>query len=100
MNNGTNDKPFLPLTLWQLYFGSKVGQRERHDGYYGIHIYHNVLDLPGRHLTGPFSFMFGSRGQVVYMMPQRNLVVVRFGEKVQRLHSTLRGAWRSLERTH
>lgn len=100
MNNGTPEAPFLPREMWQLYFGSEVDARARHNGYYGLHVYQNILDLPGDHLQGPFTFLFGSRGQVVYIMPQRQLVVIRFGEKVQRLHSTLRAAWRSVERPH
>ena len=100
MRNGSKAKPFLPHGLWELYFGDHVDAASRHDGHYGIHVYQNILDLPGEHLKGRFTFMFGSRGQVVYMMPERDLVVVRFGEKVQRLHSTLRAAWKSVAINH
>ncbi|MEM8973170.1 MAG: serine hydrolase [Pseudomonadota bacterium] len=100
MRNGSQEQPFLPRKLWELYFGEHVSTAKRHDGYYGIHVYQNVLDLPGNHLKGRFTFMFGSRGQVVYMMPERELVVVRFGDRVQRLHSTLRAAWTSVPLNH
>ena len=61
-----------------------------------LQVYHNVLDRPGEALQGRFTYMFGSGGQIVYMMPQRKLVVVRFGRQMQLLHSTLYAAWRSL----
>ena len=55
-----------------------------------------MLDRPGEPLQGPFAYFFGSRGQTVYLMPERDLVVVRFGGKIQLLHSTLYGVGRSL----
>lgn len=41
------------------------------------------------------SFM-GSRGQITYLMPGKDLVVVRFGDGFQKLHSTLHETWRSM----
>lgn len=66
------------------------------DGTYGPHVYHNVLDRAGERLQGRFTYMMGNGGQVVYLMPDADLVVVRFGGRVQLLHSTLYAAWRSL----
>ncbi len=95
MTNGKGSgRPFLPEKLWRLYMGLDIavggfGGKSK----YGAHIYHNILDREGQPLQGKFSYMFGSRGQIVYMMPQKDLVVVRFGEQIQLLHSTLYAAW-------
>lgn len=94
MNNGGGQ--FLRLDLWADYFGRTLAAAERRKGAYGLHIYQNVLDRAGEPLQGPFSYMFGSRGQVVYMMPGKKLALVRFGDGNPLLHSTLYGAWRSL----
>lgn len=94
MSNG--DGHFLRPDLWQSYFGRALPAAARQKGAYGLHVYHNVLDRAGEPLQGPFSYMFGSRGQVVYMMPEKKLAIVRFGERIPLLHSTLYGAWRSL----
>lgn len=94
MNNG--DGYFLRPDLWQSYFGHAVSTAERQKGAYGLHVYHNVLDRSGEPLQGRFSYMFGSRGQVVYMMPDKKLALVRIGDGIPLLHSTLYGAWRSL----
>ena len=96
MRNGP-DGGFLRSDLFDLYFGRNVSAAKRRAGTYGPHVKHNVLDRPGETLQGPFSYMFGSGGQTVYMMPQRDLVVVRFGGKMPLLHSTLYSTWRSLE---
>ncbi len=99
MTNGKESgKPFLPEKLWQLYMGMKIPEHSFNGKTkYGAHIYHNILDREGQSLHGKFAYMFGSRGQTVYMMPQKDLVVVRFGEKIQLLHSTLYAAWQMLK---
>jgi hypothetical protein len=33
--------------------------------------------------------MLGQGGQILYMLPEQDLVILRFGEKMQLLHSTL-----------
>ncbi len=96
--NGTRDQPFLPQSLWRRFFGNDLTDNAVRRGAYGLHLYHDVLDRPGEPLQGRFAYMFGSRGQIVYMMPDHKLVVVRFGRRVQLLHSTLYAAWRSLAR--
>ncbi len=63
---------------------------------YGLHIYHNILDRKGEPLQGRFAFAFGSKGQVIYMMPDKDLDIVRLGEQVAPLRSTLYSAWRSM----
>ncbi|WP_269583207.1 serine hydrolase domain-containing protein [Roseibium sp. Sym1] len=96
MTNGTPERPFLPQNLWGDYFGAGLSGKGRSDGTYGSHIRHNVLDRPGEALQGPFSYMMGQGGQIVYIMPGEDLVVVRFGERHSLLHSTLYSAWNSL----
>lgn len=98
MKNGTPGDPFLPNDLWQTYFGASISKAERHAGRYGMHLFHNVLDREGQPVHGTFSFMAGTGGQVVYMMPDKDLVVVRFGARRQLLHSTLYAAWRAIMR--
>ena len=94
--NGTPDHPFLTEDLWNSYFGRSVSRTDRAQGTYGAHLRHNVLDRPGEALQGEFSYMMGQGGQIVYMMPDKDLVVVRFGERHSLLHSTLYSAWNSL----
>ena len=89
---------FLPEKLWRLYMGMDIAEDSfSGKSKYGAHIYHNILDRAGEPLQGKFTYMFGSRGQTVYMMPEKDLVVVRFGEKIQLLHSTLYAAWRMVK---
>ncbi|GEM_PF-3578677 len=38
----------------------------------------------------------GQNGQILYIMPEKNLVVYRAGERYQLLHSTLYGAWNTI----
>ena len=38
----------------------------------------------------------GQGGQVLYLLPEQQLVVYRSGETAQLLHSTLYGAWNSI----
>ncbi len=98
MHNGDEEDPFLPDALWHELFGAALAPTDRAAGSYGVHIYHDVLNRDGEPLQGSFSYMLGRGGQVVYMMPEKKLVVVRFGEGNQLLHSTLYAAWRGLER--
>ncbi|MDA4844246.1 serine hydrolase domain-containing protein [Hoeflea poritis] len=95
-HNGKPNEPFLPPDLWQQYFGHAVTQAQRRLGHYGTQIFHNVLDRQGEPLQGPFTYMLGRGGQTTYMMPQHDLVVVRFGERIPLLHSTLYAAWDSV----
>lgn len=97
MHNGNVEDPFLPDALWRELFGATLAPADRAIGSYGVHIYHDVLNRAGEPLQGSFSYMLGRGGQVVYMMPEKKLVVVRFGDGNQLLHSTLYAAWRGLE---
>jgi CubicO group peptidase (beta-lactamase class C family) len=96
LDNGTPEAPFLPKALWQHLMGSDLAPEALHNGVYSNFVYHNILDKPGETLSGPFAYFFGSRGQAVYLKPNERLAVVRFGGKVQLLHSTLYGVGRSL----
>ncbi|MCX2723545.1 serine hydrolase [Roseibium salinum] len=96
MENGSRAEPFLRDDLWQEFFGSGLGRQDLVDGSYGLHVRHNILDRQGQALQGPFTYMMGQGGQIVYIMPEKDLVVVRFGEQHSLLHSTLYSAWNSL----
>ncbi len=94
--NGTSENPFVPPPLWNAFLGTHLSHTALHRGVYAHFAYHNILDRPGEALQGPFAYFFGSRGQTVYLMPEKDLVVVRFGNKIQLLHSTLYGIERSI----
>ena len=89
MHNGLPRKPFLPEPLWRQFLGLDLADADVADGHYGLHIRHDLLDRAGEPLQGRFSYFMGSRGQITYLMPEKDLVVVRFGADFQKLHSTL-----------
>jgi CubicO group peptidase (beta-lactamase class C family) len=98
VENGTPEAPFLPTPLWREFLGLDVTYAERLPDHYGLHVRQNVLDRAGQALQGPFSYFMGQGGQVLYLLPEQQLVVYRAGETVQLLHSTLYGAWNSISR--
>jgi CubicO group peptidase (beta-lactamase class C family) len=100
MTNGSPTAPFLPPRLWKTLLGIDLSHDALHQGVYGSFAYHNILDRPGQALQGPFAYFFGSKGQTVYLMPKQDLVVVRFGNKIQLLHSTLYSVGDSIEMEH
>jgi len=88
MNNGI-DQPFL-TEEWHAYvMGRDLTTDEIHDGAYRTQLHYNVLDRDGESLQGPFVYFSGLGGQTTYLVPDADLVVVRFGERYQLLHSTL-----------
>ena len=89
LSNGMPDAPFLPEDLWRSFVASPLDAEERRRGVYGLHVRHDVLDRAGEAAQGPFSYFMGHGGQVVYLLPEQDAVVVRFGEEPQLLHSTL-----------
>ena len=95
-SNGAPDKPFLPVDLWRDFLGLDVPLELRLNDHYGNHTLQNVLDRQGEDLQGQFSYFMGQNGQILYIMPDKNLVVYRAGERHQLLHSTLYGAWNSI----
>ena len=98
MHTGAPEKRFLPEPLWRDFLGLDLTDADIADGRYGLHIRQDLLDRAGEPLQGRFSFFMGSRGQMTYLMPDKDLVVVRFGDGFQKLHSTLYEAWRSMGR--
>ena len=96
LTNGRPEAPFLPPRLWRMFLGIDLPHGALHEGVYANFAYHNILDRQGEPLQGPFAYFFGSRGQTIYLMPEHDLVVARFGSKIQLLHSTLYGVGRSL----
>lgn len=95
--NGGEQGAFLPSHLWARLFGRQMPHEQRFRNAYGDHIYHNLLDRQGEGLSGDFSYFMGNGGQMLYMMPEKGLVVVRFGEGHPLLHSTLYAIWRDIE---
>lgn len=89
LDNGTPGAPFLPDTLWHAFLLPDLDPEARRAGAYGLHLRHDVLDREGEALHGSFAYFMGLRGQVVYLLPEQDLVVVRFGGEAQLLHSTL-----------
>ena len=98
VENGTTEAPFLPTPLWREFLGLDVSTADRLHDNYGQHVRQNVLDRAGQALQGPFTYFMGQGGQVLYLLPDQQLVVYRSGETVQLLHSTLYGAWNSIAR--
>ena len=89
LDNGTPDDPFLPEPLWRAFLMPALGAEARRRGAYGLHVRHDVLDRKGEAVRGPFAYLMGHGGQMVYLLPEQDTVVVRFGERPQLLHSTL-----------
>ena len=89
LENGTPDDPLLPEPLWRAFLMPALEAEARRQGAYGLHIRHDVLDREGEAMRGPFAYLMGHGGQMVYLMPEHDMVVVRFGERPQLLHSTL-----------
>ena len=94
--NGDAKTEFLPDELRRELLGQEIDEAALRDGVYGLHVRHDVLDRDGESLQGRFTYFSGSGGQIVYLMPEKELVVVRFGDKIQLLHSTLYATWRTL----
>ena len=88
LHNG-GAEPFLPPDPWQDFILPDLAADVRQQGAYGWHIRHDVLDRAGQGIAGPFAYMTGLEGQMVYLIPGADTVVVRFGGQVQLLHSTI-----------
>jgi CubicO group peptidase (beta-lactamase class C family) len=89
MQNGSLAEPFLPDELWRYWIGADIADGARVNGVYRTQMRYDILDRAGEPLSGPFTYFLGQGGQVVYLKPDSDLVVVRFGEGLQLLHSTL-----------
>lgn len=89
MRNGDARARFLSDDLWRYWIGKDIPASQRRDGAYRSQARYDVLDRPGEPLLGPFAYFMGQGGQATYLKPDDDLVVVRFGERAQLLHSTL-----------
>ncbi len=94
--NGEPAAPFLPAPLWRSFYAQDLRPADLRNGHYSHHVRHDILDRSGEPLQGRFTYFSGADGQVVYTMPDKKLVVVRFGAGRQLLHSTLYAVWRAL----
>ena len=94
--NGSPENPLLPDALWRAFVGDDLTDSALRNGVYRNQTRYNILDREGQDLQGPFSYFAGRGGQTIYLMPQHNLIVVRFGDAQQLLHSTLYEAWNSI----
>ena len=89
--------PFLQSSLVLKYMvADRFETKDLREGIYGLHVRHDILDREGEAIQGPFTYFVGHGGQLVYMLPQHDLVIVRFGRKHTLLHSTAYFLWRSL----
>jgi len=95
--NGDAGAPLLPVADWRTLLGRDLDAARLRKGVYGLHMRHDLLDRPGEPLQGGFTYFVGNGGQIVYLMPDKDLVVVRFGDTMQLLHSTLYATWRTLK---
>ncbi len=89
LSNGTPNAPLLPAAMWSNWIMPDAAPDTLRSGIYGQHIRHDVLDRPGASLSGRFTYLLGHGGQIVYLLPDHDMVVVRFGDGMQLLHSTL-----------
>ncbi|MCB1450038.1 MAG: serine hydrolase [Nitratireductor sp.] len=89
LDNGTPDNPLLTSAMHSYWIGDDIGPQERHKGIYRSFTRYDVLDRPGKKAQGPFAYFLGQNGQVIYIHPGLDLVVIRFGQGMQLLHSTL-----------
>ncbi|MBC8049488.1 MAG: serine hydrolase [Chitinophagales bacterium] len=87
--NGAPGDPFLPEPLWRRFMGDDLSDAQVRAGAYADHARHDVLDRPGEALQGRFVYFLGSGGQMTYIMPEKDLVVVRFAKRMTPLHSLL-----------
>lgn len=93
LDNGTHDAPLLPEPMWRDWLDPQLDPDVRRQGVYGWHLRHDVLDRPAAPVSGSFAYMMGHGGQVVYLLPEQNTVIVRFGDTPQLLHSTVYSAF-------
>ena len=89
LDNGTADEPFLTDEWFDYLIGADLTDEARHEGVYRSQIRYNVLDREGELINGPFLYFTGLGGQVTYLVPDHDLIVIRFGDRYQLLHSTL-----------
>lgn len=96
MRNGSPGQALLPDDLRQAFMAHDLSDDDLRQGRYRLHAWHDILDRPGEPLHGRFTYFMGNGGQAVYLMPEKDLIVVRFGARPQLLHSTLYEVWKQI----
>ncbi len=87
--------PFLQSSgVIKFMMPERFKKEELREGVYGLHVRHDILDREGEAIQGPFTYFVGHGGQLVYLLPKYDLVIVRFGRKHTLLHSTVYYLWR------
>jgi CubicO group peptidase (beta-lactamase class C family) len=89
LQNGTADSPLLSEPMWHYWVGADISADLRRKGVYRSFARYDVLDRPGEPVQGPFLYFLGQNGQIVYFLPSRNAVAVRFGNGMYLLHTGL-----------
>lgn len=88
MING-GDERFLPDELHAYLMGRDMEPVRLQNGEYRTQIRYDILNREGEGIKGRFAYFLGQGGQIIYLLPQENMVVIRFGERHQLLHSTI-----------
>ncbi len=88
LDNGP-DGQFLTDELHAYALGLDYDDDVLRDGEYRSQIRYDILDRDGEDLQGPFVYFSGLGGQITYLVPGEDLVIVRFGDGYQLFHSTL-----------
>jgi CubicO group peptidase (beta-lactamase class C family) len=96
MSNGAPGNALLPDEFRRAFIGEDLSDDALRKGLYRLHAWHDILDRPGETLNGHFTYFMGNGGQAVYLMPEKDLIVVRFGARPQLLHSTLYETWKQI----
>lgn len=96
--NGSKQAPFLSPESLKLINGSAYDEAALRKGVYGLHVRHDILDREGEDIQGRFTYFVGHGGQLVYLFPEQDLVVVRFGRKHTLLHSTIYYLWQIIKK--
>ena len=96
LQNGGN-RQFLADPIQRHFLGADSPFYETRTVSYRSRIRYDILDREGEGIYGFFKYFLGQGGQILYLVPKQNMVVVRFGNKHQLLHSTLYEIHRILE---
>ncbi len=83
------DEPILSPEWFDYFLGRDLTDDERHVGQYRSQIRYDILDRDGEELQGPFLYFTGLDGQISYLVPDEDLIMIRFGDGYQLLHSSL-----------
>ncbi len=93
--DGVESDSLLDDDWFDYLMGRDLDPVDLVDGVYRSQIRYDFLDRDGETLSGPFLYFAGLNGQITYIVPDHDLIVVRLGDRYQLLHSTLYEAHRS-----